>query len=241
MLHKTLGIILHTIPYSEKSIIAKIYTKHFGLQSYLVTATRSKKSGNKTQLYQPLALVDIVVSNSEKTKLQKIKELSIVHHYSELSGNILKSSIAMFINEVLYKTLREEQEDEELFDFIFNSLQFLDLKNDNYINFHLSFLVHYSKYLGFFPQGVFSQTNSVFDLSGGKFINSTPNHNYYIKGELCSILFLLMNTNYETIDELTITGYQRNQLINALLLFYQLHISNFAEMKSTTVLKEILS
>ena len=113
MLHKTSGIILHTVKYSETSLIVKIYTRDFGLQSYMVTGVRSKKSKNKASLFQPLALVELEVSNTNKGSLQRISEINILHPYSDIPYNIVKSSIAIFLNEILYKAIKEEHADED--------------------------------------------------------------------------------------------------------------------------------
>lgn len=241
MLHKTSGIILHTIPYSEKNLIVKIYTQNFGLQSYLITGTRNKKSGNKAQLFQPLAIVDLVVSNSEKNKLNRISELSISYHYLDLSTNIYKSSIAQFINEILYKSLKEEHADSELFDFIASSLQILDLKQDQYSNFHLSFLIQFSKYLGFFPEGKFSLSTPFFNLVEGKFSIRPITHEYFCSEEMSELLSLFLSLNYERLGEIKLNNIVRNKLLNNLLLFYQLHINNFGEIKSLDIIREVLN
>ncbi len=241
MLHKTSGIILHTIPYSEKSLISKIYTKHFGLQSYLTNGTRSKKASNKAQLFQPLAIVDLVVTNSEKNKLNRISEISISYHYSDLATNILKSSIAIFINEILYKSLKEEYSDEELFDFVSSSLQILDLKQDEYSNFHLFFLLQFSKHLGFFPEGKFSTETPFFNLVEGKFSLQPLTHEYFCSKEMSEILSVFLSLNYENIGNIKLNSTHRNQLLNNLIVFYQLHINNFGEIKSLDVIKTVLN
>lgn len=241
MLHKTQGIILHTTNYSETSIIAKIYTRQFGVQSYIVSGTRSKKSNKRSQLLQPLTLLEMVVSNSEKTSLQRINEFTVAYHYSDLPSNILKSSIAIFLNEVLYKSLKEEHKDEELFDFIFHSFQILDLTNENYMNFHLSFMLQLSKFLGFYPQGEYSSSYSVFDLIEGKYINSLPAHQLFLRQEESECLFKLLKLSYEDAGYLKLSSAQRERLLAGIVKFYQLHISTFGEMKTVEVLRQILN
>ena len=102
MLHKTRGIILHTLNYSETSLIVKIITPDFGVKSYIVNGVRSKKSKFKATIFQPLALVDMVVSNTDKAELQRISEINILSPYTDIPYNIIKSSIALFLNEIVY-------------------------------------------------------------------------------------------------------------------------------------------
>jgi DNA repair protein RecO (recombination protein O) len=241
MLHKTSGVILHTTRYAETSIIAKVYTRHFGLQSYIINGVRNKKSANKAQLFQPLTLVDLVVLGTEKNKLKRISEITVTYHYADLHLNIIKSSIAIFINEILYKSLKEENADEELFDFIFHSLQILDLKHDEYSNFHLSFLLQLTKYLGFYPQGEYSLTTSCFDLQEGKYTATQPLHPYFLISDLSKKMYDFLMLSYEDAGLIKMSGIQRSELLHALLVFYRLHVNNFGEIKSLDVLKEILN
>ncbi len=240
MLHKTSGIILHTTNYSDSSLIAKIYTEKFGLQSYMINGVRSKKSKTKATLFQPMALVELVVSNSEKTSLQRVSEINIQHPYSTLPYNIIKSSIAIFLNEILYKTLKEEHPDEDLFSYIKNSFLILDLKTENCSNFHLYFLLQLSKFLGFYPQGNFSDTTNYFDLNEGNFISHAPSHNNYLKPPIAQLLDNLLNSNFECLQELKIDIIQRKMLLQALILYYQFHISSFGELKSLGILEQII-
>lgn len=241
MLHKTSGIILQTINYSDTSLITKIYTETFGLQSYMISGARSKKSKTKATLFQPMTLVELEVSNSQKASLQRISEISIQHPYSEIPYNIIKSSIALFLNEVLFRSLKEEHADEDLFSFIKNSLLILDIKTESCSNFHLSFLVQISKYFGFFPQGSFSETNSFFDLCEGKFCLSVPSHNNYLTPPNALLLNQLMNSSFETIQDLKMDANQRKMLLNSLIFFFQFHIPSFGEIKSVAVLEQVVS
>ena len=241
MLHKTSGIILHTTHYSETQLIAKIYTRQFGLQSYIISGVRSKKSKTKATQFQPLALVDLVVSHSEKGGLQRISEINNHHPFGSIPFTIIKSSIVLFLNEVLYKSINESHPDEDLFDFIQSSLLILDLKTENCSNFHIFFIIQLSKYLGFYPEGNFSQQNSLFDLKEGGFINKIPNHPYYMNVQQSELLNTFINGGYDTIQTIKSDNAQRKQLLQSLILFYQFHIVTFREIKSIAVLEEVIA
>src|ERR1017187_5840597 len=224
MLHTTSGIILHTIKYSETSLIVKIYTRDFGLQSYMVSGVRSKKSKNKATLFQPLALIEMVVSNSNKGTLQRISELNILHPFINIPYDIVKSSIAIFLNEILYKALREEHSDVDLFDFMKNSLLILDLKHENCSNFHIFFMIQLSRFLGFYPQGKCIPETPFFDLREGKFIDRLPEHFYYLNTQNSKMLYDFIGASYETIQQLKVDNNGRKELLQAMITFYQLHI-----------------
>lgn len=241
MLHSTNGIILHTTKYSESQLIAKIFTRKFGLQSYIISGVRSKKSKTKATQFQHLALVDLIVTHSEKGKLQRISEISNSHPFSSIPNNIIKSSIVLFLNEVLYKSLNESHPDENLFDFIHNSLLILDLKTESCSNFHISFIIQLSRFLGFYPQGNFSKETSLFDLKEGSFLETIPSHPYFLDAHQSELFDFFLTNGYEDIQLININNSSRKQLLKAVILFYQFHISSMGEIKSLGVLEEIIS
>jgi DNA repair protein RecO (recombination protein O) len=241
MLQKTSGIVLHTTKYSESSLIVKLYTREHGLQSCIINGVRSKRSKNKASLFQPLALVDAVIFINEKPGLQRISEIALQQQYVSLPFDIIKSSIALFLNEVLSRSVKEAHPDEELFDFIKNSLLILDLTIENPSNFHLGFMLQLSRYLGFAPQGEFSEKTPVFDLQEGKFVSVLPQHPHYITSMVSRLLFALINTDYGGLSTVRLDRTERKQLLNALVQYYQLHINGFGSVRSLEILEEVIS
>lgn len=241
MLHKTRGIVFHKIKYSETSIIAKIYTELFGLQSYLFKGIRSPKSKTKSNLLQHLSLIDMEVYHKQKSEIQYVKEIKSAYNFSSIPFNIKKSSIAIFINEILYRSIKEEEANKNLFDFIFNALQFLDLKEDKYADFHLLFIVQLTKYLGFFPQCNYSDINNVFNLKEGVFEQNISHHTYYIQKPISQYLYNLLNISFEDLDSVKIPSKNRYELLEKIIEYYQLHIPAFKNIKSHHILKMVFN
>lgn len=220
MLHKTKGVVFRFTKYGESSIIVNIFTELFGLQSYIVNGVRSNSKKSKIALYQPLTLLDMIVYHKENANILRIKEVKCYHPYQSLSGEVRKSAIAMFINEVLNKSVKEQSHADEIHEFIANSLMILDgLQKPE--NFHLHFLVGLSKHLGFGP-------NLTEEVLGGNWIN--------VEDEV--LLKNLLSSDYNS--HLAMSYDQRQTLLICLLRFYSSHIDNFGEMKSLPVLREIL-
>lgn len=241
MLLKTSGIIIKTTKYSDSSIIVKIYTRKLGLQSYIINGVRSKKSKNKSALFQALSVVDIEVLHSEKRTLQRITEINFSKHFNQIYLDIIKSSIVIFINELLYKVLKEEHPDEELFDFITSSIELLDNSTENCSNFPIFFMVELTKYLGFYPQNNYSNTNCYFDLQEGYFISNEPNRPYFVGNEISVFLNEIFNSSFLNFYSIKLNNSVRKKIVTALLEFYALHIHAFNEMKSHKVLEEIIN
>ena len=238
MFHKTKGIVLHSIKYSETSVITKIYTEKLGLVSYMVKGVRAAKSNSKAALLQPLTLLDMEVSHRENKQLQYIKEFRRDYVYQSIPFDTLKSAIALFLLELISKSIREHEENGEMFEFIHESLCVLDRSKVLNPDFHLLFLVHFTRHLGFMPHGNFSEQNSFFEMTEGVFMGQASEINVMSRKE-SSLLGDLIAANPFSPTSLKITRLERKQMMFNLIRYYQLHLENFS-LKSPEILEALL-
>jgi DNA repair protein RecO (recombination protein O) len=241
MLSSSRGIVFKSFKYSESSIIAKIFTEKFGLQSYIVKGIRSKSSKTKPALFQPLTLVDLVASHKENQSIHHLKEISVNYAFQSIPLEMEKRSVLFFLDELLYRSIREETPNADLFDWLFNALTWFDLNTKGSINFHLIFMLQLSRFLGFYPKKTAGKEQSVFDLQEGQFTDTIPQHPQYITGTLVEKLALLYASTFENGHSLAINNNERRKLVDILITYYQLHLPGFGEMKSLEVLKTILA
>ena len=239
MLHNTRGIIFRQTKYSETSIIVKIYTELFGLQSYLIKGIRNKKSLIKPALLEHLTLVDLIAYHKEKKDIQHIKEIKIGYPLKTIHTDIRKSSIIIFLNEILYKVIREEEANPSLFSFLYNSIQSLDLQEKSISNFHLIFLIHLTKYLGFFPNNNYSPQCSYFNLQEGIFTSNKSD--LIAEKPFSEYLSKLTITGLEKQEMFSILPQHRNDLLEIILKYYQLHLPVALNIKSHHVLQTVLN
>ena len=239
MLVSTEGIVLHFIKYRESSVIATIYTRDFGRQSYLINAAHGKKSKNKASLLQPLFLVDLVAYQKQSRELHRVKEIKSNQTYQNIAFDISKSTQVIFLAEVLYKTLREQESFPEMFDFIKSSLLYFDLMDKGWSNFHLFFLYRLTEYLGFLPDTTKVGFEVWFDMKKGSVVPFQPSHPHYANKEVTEHLISLSNVKMHELKEFKISRKMRDSLLTVLLNYYQLHFDNLGEIKSMTVLHEV--
>lgn len=237
----TEGIVLHFIKYGESSVITTIFTREFGRQSYIVNAARSRKSKNKVGLLQPCFLVDIEAYQKKTRDIQRIKTLKSNRVYQNIPFDITKSTQAIFLAEILYKTIHEQESYPELFDFIKNALQYFDLMEDGWSNFHLFFLLRLSEYMGFMPDTTKVGFEGWFDMRKGAIVPFEPPHPMYANKEATEYLIQLSQLKINELDQLKISRSMRDTLLSTLLNYYQLHFEDLGEIKSIKVLKEIFS
>lgn len=241
MLEKTRGIFLHAVKYSETSLIATIYTETYGRQSFMINGVRSKTSAVKAAVFQPLYLLELEIYFKAGREIHRLKNARIAYPYNTVPFDIRKSSQVMFLAEILYKCLREEESNRELFDFIYHSLTFLDLSDSGINNFHIWFLFKLTRFLGFNPSADDLQISNFFDLQSAHFVSREPVHNQFTDKQSTVLFSRLFEVDFSSIETLNYTQNERKLMLDKLLEFYRIHFDNLGEIKSLTIIREVLS
>lgn len=241
MLEKTRGIILSQIKYSDSGIVARLYTRKFGTQSFLIKGMRNKKNGKHNILFQPLFILELEMSYKSNREMQVLKEFSVSFTPYDIHSNIMKSSVALFLGEVLTSVLKEESPHEEMFDFIEESIIYFEGCKEGYANFHIAFLAGLSSYLGFEPGVKQNINDTYFDMLNGLFVQTPPVHGNYANPEISTLLAEFFISSYDNISAISLTGAQRNELLETLVRYYSLHLPGLRRIKSLEVLKDVFS
>lgn len=236
---KTPAIVLHHLKYTDSSLVATIYTRSHGRKSFLVQGVYRARSKFPATYFQPLTLLDLEISVNPRRELQRIRELTLHVPLNSVPFEITKSAIALFLAEILYRTLREEEPNPVMFDFLSNAIQFFDLADEGAANFHLWFLINFSKHLGFYPDNNYSSSHPVFDPVNGRFY--APMLVQPSERELQNGIWLhkFMTATLEEAGILRLNHSIRNSLLMLLVEYYQVHLGGLGEIKSLPVLQSI--
>ncbi|XMO87753.1 DNA repair protein RecO [Algibacter sp. AS12] len=239
MLITTNAIVLSKLKFKDNDLIVKCYTQDIGVVSFLLRGVlKSKKGNSKVAYFQLLSQIEIVFTHKNTRSLQSIKETKLNHMYSSLHTHVLKSSIVMFLSEVLSNVLQEEEENEVLYSYLEYSLLWLDSQAD-YSNFHLLFLLKLSKYLGFYPDTT-SIDAHYFNLYEGKF-ELKPSNKYAISGENLVLLKQLLGIKFDALTSVKINAKQRQSFLSMILLYFELHLGTFKTPKSLAVFNQVFN
>lgn len=241
MLIKTKGIVLRTIKYGETSIICDIYTYERGLRSFIVNGVRKPKAKIHPSLFQLMSLLDLVIYDKASKSLNRIKEVKAHRFYSDIPFNVLKSSIGTFIVEVCQKSIKEKEQNIELFEFLEDWLLYLDQCKKGLSKLPLLFMIELAQVLGFRPNNNYSEIKTCFNLLEGSFEaqNLTEIHSLDIPNS--KNLSALLQYQKENIDQFSLGRNERKRLLNALIKFYQCHVQNFTGLNTVKVLEEVLN
>lgn len=225
------------VKYSETSIITDIYTEARGMQSYYIPGVRSEKSRMKPGLFQAMSVVDLVATAREDKAMQGVREARMAEVYETIPFDVRKGAIALFLAEVIRKTLREVEANPALFTFLLENLLFLD-RSPRFSNVHLHFLVHFSGFLGFLPGGDYQEDTPCFNLREGMFTGAQDPEPRLLSPELSEVLYQLLELDIQAAQQIAMGKSARNTLLDYLLEYYRFHLDYLPDIQAHLILQE---
>ena len=238
MIHKTRGIVLHTTRYGESSLVVHCYTEDYGRQSLMLKGVRKSRKQNRSNLFQPLFILDFEVYHKNTREMQLVKEVTRAIPMNSIPYDITKSTQAIFMAEVLYRVVKEQEPNPMLAHFLISSIQYLDALEEPSADFHIIFLFQLSKYLGFYPQNNYGQIHKYFDLSSGLFKTHVGDPEIYLDGALSKLWSRFIELDYQNVKEAGFNSVQRKVILEKLVRYYKLHVEGMGDIRSLVVLHD---
>jgi DNA repair protein RecO (recombination protein O) len=239
MLHKTKGIVLHTLPYNDRYIVVNMFTEAFGRAAYIIINSKGKRSGTARTLFSPLAILDMEVEHLNNRDLHRIREAKPAFIAMQLHSHPAKSAIALFLAETLYRLLQEHTPNPKLFDFLCDAIKYLDVADSGVGNFHLALLIQLSEYIGIHPNRRTYTVGSRFDMRNGVFTTSLPEHDDFLSRDDSLAFERLLHISFSNMSLFAYTRAERISILTHILRYYRLHLSDFPEIKSLAVLQAL--
>jgi len=238
MIENTNAIVLNTLKYGDTSLIASCYTENFGIKSYMLRGIlKAKKAKIKTAYFQPLMQLNLTANHNNKGNLNSLRDVEVLHFYNSIYVDIKKQTIALFLAEILYYSIKEEDKNSAMYKYLETSFLWLDTHTDS-SNFHLLFLLNLTKYLGFYPEMNVANA-AYFDMLEGRFsLNNTPRA---VSGKNLSLFKRLLGINFDVLHKVDFSASDRQAVLTILVQYFEFHLSGFKKPKSLNVLKAVFS
>ncbi len=237
--YKARGIVLHTVKYGESALIAYLFTDVGGRRTYMIPGAYSRRGkGNKAAMFQPMFLLEFEGYEQPKAEMHRMKEVRMWQPLSSLPFDVRKSTISLFMAELLYRLIKEVEANEPLFDFLSASIVQLDALQEGISNFHLWFLVRLSAYLGFYPGNEYRE-GDCFDIRSGLFCPEMPSHRTAMESAPTRLLGRLMEIEATELGSLRLGHTERTEFMEAMLAFVGYHFDAIYNVRSLNILREV--
>lgn len=239
MLIKTKGIVFRSVRYRETSLILDVYTRELGLKTYVINGVRKKNARTSASMLQLMSLLELNAYDQEQRDINRIKEVRPAHLYQELPFKIEKSSVGLFILEMVRKNIREKETNHKMYDFLESTFLYLDAIPHSTANFHIAFLLSFAVELGFFPENNYSDKKPFFDMREGTFSSSVPFHQDFMQEHQSQLLDQFMQSSLKEQHTISLSKKDRTVLLDKLIQYYRVQIGDFGPVKSLEVFKDI--
>ena len=234
----TRALVIRSIKNGETSLIVSCYLEDIGYKTFIVKGVYgSKKSKFSKAHFFPLNIVSLNYSHTQGRNLGFIKEVKSEKLYKSLHADIQKSSVIIFLSEILNSIFKEETTvNNDLFNFLLNTLSWYDqVKSCN--NFHIKFLIELSRFIGFYPN-INNECDAFFNLESGS-TSARQNIGSNISGDDLNLFKEFLGTEFEDLNNMTIKNESRTKILNYIIDYYSLHLQMFKTPKSIYVFAEI--
>jgi DNA repair protein RecO (recombination protein O) len=232
------GIVLNTLKYGEKGLIIQLLTASHGRQSYMVQGLGGRSRNAKLALFQPMFALEFEGIESSKMQMHRFGEVHSGIVLQSTPFDVKKSTIALFMAEVLHRLIKESEANSMLFDFVWGSIEALDAATEGVANFHLWFLSHLCRFLGFSP-GNEHEPQAWFNIAEGVFTHEQPRPEHCMTQENALILRDMLECDVRYLSEVGLNRHQRVDFLEALIRYYGYHLDTIHSVQSIRILQEV--
>lgn len=235
----TEGIIFTHTRYGDSSAIIHIYTKEMGMVSFMVNGVFGRKKRSNFQLLQPLNIVQLEFINRANRDIQRIRDFKVTHPMMRIPFSQSRRAQAFLLTEIYSRVLRNEGQNETIFNFLKEGIIRLDSDVEGVENLHIWLLFHSVSHLGFEPHNNYEEDCTIFDIMDGCFVPSEPGHPYILVDEDAKMINNLFKTTVDELKNVATNVHQRRVLLNAIIKYYELHHQSIGKISSLAILEEL--
>lgn len=234
------GIILSAIRHNDKSCVVRVFTRSNGMTPFIYYLSTSSKGASRNTLVQPMTRISFQSEGAPSSNLKHMRDVRNTAPYRNILFNPAKSAISIMLGEFLSYALAGEETNPLLFEFMENSMEWLDMADEgDYSNFHLRFLLEVARYLGICPNPEGYRPGFMLDMREGVFAQTASMPGETLDQDYSYKVVMLLQSDYDNMQSAPLTGQQRTSLLRFLNDWFRLHIPSFPKIKSIDILEEV--
>ena len=235
----TKAIVLKINNYTEIQRIVTVFSAERGYLSLITPAATFKRNHSSSLLC--MQIIEMEYLFNEKGNLHKLKSFTPILNTSEIYFNVYKMNIVLLWGEILHLALRNEEKNETLYEYIENSVAYLNSSREDIANFNLFFLFRLTALLGFNIDTSTYQPGYIFNINDGNFYPTAENGSYTTGPHSAEVVYKLCHLPLDEITSISLNQQSRGIILDIFLLFLSFHLNINFNIKSIKVIREIFS
>lgn len=239
MYEKLSGIVLHVLRYSDKNSIVHILTDKCGRMAFMLPQGNTKNARMRNAMIMPLSIIEFEAKILPGRDLHTFRDARPITTLANIYADPSKNAIAMFISELLSRSIQESEENTGLFRFIATSIELLDSLEAGVANFHIWFLYNLGAFLGIQPDVESFREGYWFDMANGTFTRECPSHQHRLSPTDAPIIVLLSRMTSRNLHHFRFSRTQRGEILDIALNYYRLHNTMVGNLRSPDILKQL--
>ncbi len=238
---KTEAIVLNKIKYSDSTYIVNLYTRQEGKMAVLSRVPKSKKNSIKPNTFLPFNIVEIEIKQKYSRNIQTIKNCNTLVPLYNIYGDVYRSSIAQFICEIVSKSVKDNEPDNKLYEYLKTTILKLNDVEVSYKNIHLIFMKDYADILGFRITNNFSEKTPYFNLKEGMFLPVFTVEEESVNINLSKTISTLLLLDFNSLNDFNISYQNRKEILKILISYLKTHLTDLPEIKTIDVLNSVFA
>ena len=241
------AIVLNTFPYSDNSLISRIYTRNEGKISIICKGAWKTKNPMGVML-EPMNHINIHYYNKNTRSIQIVSNIEIIQPFSHFNNELNKLVIGQIIVDLLDKTTIENNPSPILYRLCYKVLEKLSQTETNPINLINFYIYQLALRLGFMPNikycnlcnsniDVYFIDKNIYKIICKKCITSNSIELNY------SAISILNDLTSLHLNELYNNKYNKNDLIlifKILKTFIDTHLDGVKNVKSINLIFKLI-
>ncbi len=233
------AVVLHVIKYSDKNSIVHVLTSERGRMSFLLPQGSSKSAKMRNAIFMPLSIIEFEARILPNRDIHTFRSPQLMLPLTGIYGDPIKNAIAMFMAEIVERGVQGGEETDSLYKYLVGSIQLLDKIEDGKANFHICFMFHLGAFLGIQPDTYTYKDGSWFDMENGMFTEYMPLGDKSLPPSEAKVIMLLSRMNFSNMYLFAFNRVQRNEILDLMIKYYQLHNSTIGSLRSPDILKQL--
>ena len=231
-------IVLRTLKYGDNKLVVHAFGRETGRTAIIAYGMKGGRKTPMARITVPMAHLRVAIKDG-KGEMGRLVRAEMAKTRPDIYTDDDKRAVALFLADILWHSLGQQQGSSDLFDWLSRSLDLLDTTKHGVANIHLAIMWQLMGKLGFAPCMDGYEEGSRFDLMEGRFITDRVSAGTSSLEEAAWLYKVGRRITLANCHLIRLSGEERRRAIDRFIEYMSIHIPGFPrELETLKVLRE---